>query len=460
MILRLLFSLLLLAGSLKAACDCGDPDLLACFGFQNARTESCGTTAYDLVDNGTTPYNSGSLCGGQTYMAGAFSNTNYFNGTSAFRTAFSGVTSYTVKFYLYLTSAPVFDCITVYSNGTTEVGFDFSTNGANPAALSFRKKPGGPGISTGSILSVGTCYYIRGTLSSTDQGTLYVNESQVSTGTVAAAATGLTVFRIGTDTGSPLSHGYISDFTVLDAAQAPPTPTPTPTITPTFTITQSWTSSPTITPTYTVSPTPTWTPTATKTSTPTWTPTASPTKTNTPVASATNSPTPTWTRTATRTRTATPTSSPTPTITRTAVCVSLGQSVQLQRTQAMSGLCFYKFVTASSSGSFGSVAVRIDSGSGSLQAGIYSMLSVNYGMRVDASAAQTARQGLNVIPLNSVSVSAGNYALAIEGSGTLKIRGTEKGTDRQKRAAFGTFNSFTTMDPLGWSLEIYSSFCQ
>ncbi len=466
MILRLLLGIMLLASGLRAACDCGDPALEECWDLQNSATADCN--ANDLTVNGTVPYNSSSLCASGTYMAGVFSNSNYFSIPAAVYNALEGL-SHTMEFYMYLSSAPSLDTI-IRINGTGAVvatEISFASSGADPATIRYRAFSGGwVGIDTGAILSVGVCYKIRATLALPSTGTLYVDGVQISTGTVTGVPTDITSALIGTDTGTAFSHGLLADFSIFSDDLAPPTATPSRTVTLTSTITQSWTNSPTATPTST----PTWTPTATPshtktwtpTSTPTWSPTATPSATpsNSPVASATSTPTSTWTKTWTNTTTPTGTRTTTPTITQTSVCVTLGQAVQLQRTQAMSGLCYFKFVTAASSGAFDSVAVRIDSGSGNLKAAVYSMLSVNYGQEIDTSAVQVAANGMNVIPLNSVAASAGSYALAVEGSGSLKIRGTEKGTDRQKRATFGTFNEFTTMDPLGWNLEIYSSFCQ
>jgi len=126
----------------------------------------------------------------------------------------------------------------------------------------------------------------------------------------------------------------------------------------------------------------------------------------------------------------------------------------------MSGLCFFKFVSAPAIGGFNDIRVDIPSGSGNLKAAIYSMQAVNFGKRIEISSTQTATLGVNIIPMSGASIPAGNYALAVEGSGTLRIAGMLKGIDRMKRMPFGTFDANTTMDPLGWNLEFYSRFCQ
>ena len=262
-------------------CACGDANLIDCYGLQNTGNATCNGN--NLTVNGTVPYNSSTLCNGQQYMAGTFSTANYYAAPAAIYDGIEGIT-YTVVFDIYLFQAPNLSNIMRWDNvGDSEVTeFVFTSVSTDPANMAFRHFSGGfLSVATGTVISVGVCYNIRGQFNGASSK-IFVDGVLKNTGNMGTESADLDRLRIGTEGTVGFADGYISNLAFYNAVvEASPTPTisPSPTVSPTPTVSSS--------------------PTATPSSTPTWTPTATPSETRTATPSATPSATPTATRTIT-----------------------------------------------------------------------------------------------------------------------------------------------------------------
>ncbi len=203
--MKLLLGLLLVAGELGAACASGSLRYWRLPGGANVTEDCIGDS---IVLNGTIAANT-VTCGPNTTMAGVFSLTNKYTGSASTLSAFAAVSSYTLEFYLYLTAAPSLD-VPFRWGATTVTEVSFSSVGANPATLQFRRFNGGwSGINTGAVLSTGVCYDIAVTHSGT-VGKMYVDNVEKSSATFGAVEATITSFTIGTDSGTSFANGYVS----------------------------------------------------------------------------------------------------------------------------------------------------------------------------------------------------------------------------------------------------------
>lgn len=287
-----------------------DTDTMYYWTLDNTNAAACGATA--LTVQGTVPYATGtspSPPSPNTYWAGPFSTSNYYNGP------YTDFPLTTGNVCVALSSAGGFECPwIIYKDASNRInGLTFGGN----LYLQYTDS-GGVERNLTYAISNNTLYYVIYNWSASSVslwvGTTTANITKRAENTTNVRGTYTPVaLLVGRQTGGIPWTGYLGQFRISSGNRTtwPEDPTATPTWTRTVTPTPTFTATPTVTPTATPTATPTWTPTGTPTSTLSGTPT------NTPVFTATitktSTPTPTYTATPTATKTATPT----PTYTRT-----------------------------------------------------------------------------------------------------------------------------------------------
>ena len=211
--MKKLLAFLLLSGRLSALCADGNLSYIYDgFGI----TGPCSGNYWAAV--GTPNFDTAApSCGLPTaqYREG-FAAGSYDAADATFKTLFSS-SNFTVEGYFFPTGNPAFDVL-VRWNGTSPDAWELmcTTTGVSTTALTLRRFSGSwLGVTTGSAVTVGYCYYFAGTNDGTNTK-IYLGEPGVSAVTERATSalmggnsSSISVFYTGSDTSS-FVHGQLS----------------------------------------------------------------------------------------------------------------------------------------------------------------------------------------------------------------------------------------------------------
>ncbi len=205
------------------------------------------------------------------------------------------------------------------------------------------------------------------------------------------------------------------------------------------------------------------TPTSTHTATPTVTLTATPTSTFTATPTRTVTPTFTFTRTVTKTVTSTITPTPSATFTVTPsftpMCINLGQLTPLATPGTMWQLAIYKPVSLTFSAKVCSVSIDVLAGSGKWWAALYDNNGSKPHIIATSNVTSTSSTGFQSVTMKSRILPSGNYMLAVEMSGTLKLAASAPGLDSYLNTQWGNFPSLATLYTNYKDHSIWAFFC-
>lgn len=196
---KLLLILLLFSTGLSAGVRVGT---IAFYKFENNGLDQ-SPSGYTLTTVGTVPYAAGGPAGG-AYQAGVFSDDNYFTTPANFNTAYSGLSAWTVEFYVSPVSFGAGQEPVVWYHTDSGTAFFQILNGGAVKYQRLTTRTGSAQSAAGQVVA-GTVYYFAITFDGT---TLKVNKAEVTGGVVGAfSVVASSVFDASTGTVSLTAIG-------------------------------------------------------------------------------------------------------------------------------------------------------------------------------------------------------------------------------------------------------------
>jgi len=193
------------------------PSTLALYKFENNGDDS-SANGYNLATQGTVPYTSDYKCPiNSDVSAGQFTATNYFLGPANLNTRLTGMSVYTIEFYLYLTS---------YAGNPTIVQFVNSLGNnqiqvrAGTTKGTIRWWANNVETNTAEIFVLNQWNHIAVTSNGTQRTLYYNNNIALGPGTLAGAFGTVTSVRIGNPTWfGEYVTGYLDNFRISNVCR-------------------------------------------------------------------------------------------------------------------------------------------------------------------------------------------------------------------------------------------------
>lgn len=192
-----------------------DPGLIFEFPFVGNRSNR-GRSDYNLDINNTIPFNTIPNMPYGNRAAGQFASANYFVFPALARTVLTNMTDFTVEFFYYQLTAPLFDVLFRWQGAVQAWEISMGTNASDPATIQLRRFEGGwGGVATPAEIRTGRWYHIACTFTGST-GKIYIDGVQRVTGNIDTYTPGaITLAIIGSDTNA-FVHGYINDFKIFN----------------------------------------------------------------------------------------------------------------------------------------------------------------------------------------------------------------------------------------------------